>query len=189
MLFSVYPHGNVWSKMGKSDNLFLLFTAKGKFYSIYFPNSWPAVMFYICSVPCWHCKYRASFRREHQKIDCFLFFFFKSTFCCLISIHNVLCVSEMCTAILHDRYWKQYKAPWVNSGRGRAGIFPSGNIAQRYKSAQTEYTQILKHNSQSTASPKLRATVGFMISRSFMHHPMSCKNMIQFLTGVFCSQD
>lgn len=71
ILFSVYPHGNVWSKPGKSDNLFSLFTAESKFYSFSFPNSWPAVVFSICSVLCWHCKHCMCFRGEHQKMDCF----------------------------------------------------------------------------------------------------------------------
>lgn len=33
--------------MGKSDNLFSLFTAKHKFDSVHFLNSWPAVVFSI----------------------------------------------------------------------------------------------------------------------------------------------
>lgn len=115
--------------------------------------------------------------------------FLKSTFCCHISIHNALCVSKSCTAILHDWYWKCYKPIWVNFGEGRNRNFPLSNIARRYKSAPTEYTQILKHNSQSTASPKFWVTEGFMTNRSFMHHLISCKNLIRFLTAVFCSQD
>lgn len=36
--------------MGKSDNVFSFFTAESKFYSICFPNSWPAVVFlYVVS--------------------------------------------------------------------------------------------------------------------------------------------
>lgn len=108
--------------MGKSDNLFSLFTAESKFYSTWFPNSWPAVVFCVCSVLCWHCKYCMCFRGEHQKMD---WVFFKSTFCCHVSIPNALCVSKTCAAILHDWDQKCYKTMGVNSGEGKSRNFPS----------------------------------------------------------------